>query len=88
MGPQVFPVLAYKFPNLRILSSYFKFSPVGQGFNVTSLGNREIAGGLSYIWPNGEHPISASFDMANLSILVENAQISSSSYSFSAGYGF
>ena len=88
MGPQIFPVFTYKFPSLKVLTTYLKYSPVGQGFNITSLGNREIAAGFSHTWPNGPHPITGSIDIANLSILVQGSQISSTSYSFSGGYGF
>jgi hypothetical protein len=71
------------------VAGYLKYSPVGSGLGIESFGNREIAVGFSWTRKlKTGHPLSASLDFANLSFTVDDSQISSTSFSLSAGYGW
>ncbi len=87
-GPQLFPVVSTFFGS-NSLSAYLKFSPVGEGFNIASLSDREIAGGISYAHSYAEgNSISLHLDISQLSITVGDIPVTSSSTSFSVGYDF
>ena len=89
MGPQFFPVLRGRVANADSVLGYFKFSPVGAGFALTSLSNREIAFGVgwSHLFRNARS-ITVSVDWANLSLLIDDTTIQSTSLSLSVGYSF
>lgn len=47
-GPQIFPVLTRALEDGRVVSGYFKLSPMANGFSILNLSSSEIAAGLSY----------------------------------------
>lgn len=50
-GPQLYPTVRYSLNNGGAVLSYFKFSPISQGFTLMSFTNFEIAVGLHYQFP-------------------------------------
>ena len=94
MGPQFYPTFGRNFGRTSV-SGYLKYSPIGDGFSVMSLTNREIAFGigLAYGLRNG-NAISLNLDLANLGFTVEDVltltkiSVSSSTSSVNLGYSF
>lgn len=88
-GPQVFPVLTRGFTGGHAVTTYFKFSPIAANMAIQSLGNREIAAGLSFtqLLKSGD-ALLYSVDGAKLDFSTDGAAISNSSLSFSVGYGW
>lgn len=88
MGPQLFPVVRRMFGNGDTIAGYFKFSPVGSGFALRSLADREIGGGLAWThrFQGTRNAISVAVDAADLSLLIDEFEIQSKSLSFSVGY--
>jgi len=89
MGPQLYPVVSRRFGNSSLLA-YFKFSPVGSGFGITSLANNEIAGGLNFSHPirNSGMSYSVGVDMSQLSLNFQSIQVLVNTASLSAGLSF
>jgi hypothetical protein len=89
MGPQIFVVLGKGLDDTRRTSTYFKFSPVGSGFSLQNLSDRELAAGLGYSfhWTAG-HPGVIGFDVSNLFVHVGDIPITVRTFSLSAGYLF
>lgn len=86
MGPQLYPVVRYSLKRGDVLAGYFKFSPVGGGFNLQNLDNREIAFGLSWTAPKLiQGGVTFSVDVAELALLIDGVTISSRTFSFSIG---
>ncbi len=91
MGPQLYPYLVRVFNNGDALSFYAKFSPVGGGFKILSLSNREIAAGTSYSFgfKNG-HSLSLTADFAILQLTFpgqQNDLIKNNTITFGLAYG-
>lgn len=89
MGPQLYPTFRRQFKNGMTLMSYFKFSPITNGLQFLTLGNRELAAGASMIFPlsNG-HSVSAALDYSNLSLSLSGTTILVSALSIGVGYVF
>ena len=87
-GPQLFPVLRRHFKKGDSASAYLKFSPVTSSFSLAPLTDRELAAGVSYMRPFGNgHTWGAAFDVAQLSLVIEDVTIVSRSYSLGAVLG-
>jgi hypothetical protein len=87
-GPQIFPSVRRMFKKGNAVAGYFKFSPISDGFSFFSLANHEIATGAAYTHPlKSGRMISASVDLANISIEINTVAISSSTITLSVGYG-
>ncbi len=66
-GPQIYPNIRLRLPGNRSLSGYFKFSPVSDRLNFQDLGNREIAIGGAYMFPDKKgNTWGATFDVSTL----------------------
>ncbi len=66
-GPQIYPNIRLRLPGNRSLSGYFKFSPVSDRLNFQNLGNREIAIGGAYMFPDKKgNTWGATFDVSTL----------------------
>jgi hypothetical protein len=92
MGPQLYPTYSRAFP-FGILSTYFKFSPVGRGVTVAPLDSREIAMGIAWVRPHKkEYNLVFSLDYSNFKTqlpLGEALQeVSNNSLSFAGGIEF
>jgi hypothetical protein len=70
-GPQLFPMLNYAFKSKASISTYIKFSPVSDRFNILQIGSYEFASGVSY-YPAKKilfnHPIGISFDYSQAGV--------------------
>jgi hypothetical protein len=94
MGPQLFPVLRRTLSSGDTVTCYLKLSPVGEGFAIEGLTNREMAfgGAWNHVLKNGR-TFSAMLDFANLALYLPNGDgiptaVSSTSFSLSAGLSF
>ncbi len=66
-GPQIYPNIRLQLPGNRSLNGYLKFSPVSDGLNFQNLGNREIAIGGAYMFPDRRgNTWGVTFDMSTL----------------------
>jgi hypothetical protein len=72
MGPQIYPLINYYLPSGVVLTGYFKYSPVGNGFALTSLANRELAGGVGMAIPvnKGANVLTIGVDYSQLDLDV------------------
>ena len=88
-GLQLFPTLSRALANGDTVLGYFKFSPVGNSLGFLSLASREIASGLSWIHPlKNSHPLSVSFDYADLAIsFAPVSTASAKTMTLGMGYG-
>ncbi len=70
-GPQLFPMLNYAFKSKASLSTYIKFSPVSDRFDILQIGSYEFASGISY-YPSKKilfnHPLGISFDYSQAGV--------------------
>jgi len=69
-GPQFYPTLRRVLGNGGAIATYFKFSPISQGFALMSFTNFEIATGLHYQFPKnpGKLGYSLGVDLSQLAI--------------------
>jgi hypothetical protein len=91
-GPQLFPLLKRTLGPRNTLYGYFKYSPVGNRFALTSFDNREIAAGAGWVrsLKNG-HPLTLSLDFANLKQFSDTRVDTTTlvtTWTLSLGYGF
>jgi hypothetical protein len=86
-GPQIFPVLRRNFNNGNYASGYLKYSMISYGSHLLSPSQYEAAGGASYGWrmSNGNH-FSANLDIARLSLVIPEGNVTSTSVSLGIGY--
>lgn len=86
-GPQLYPTLRRQFANGSMGVFYFKFSPVSANFSLLQLASREIAAGITYVFPqhNGRS-FSVSFDISDMQLQIDGDHGSSSTISLSAAY--
>lgn len=93
MGPQIYPVVSRSFKNQTSAYGYFKYSPVsGGGFSLNSSSSEVALGGGYSFWapfPGGlKRLITATLDIARLSLLIEDVSIQSTSTTIGLSYGF
>lgn len=89
-GPQLYPLLRTTFSGGSSSWLYFRYSPIFSGFALLDLSNAELAGGLGYSFPpsRNQQIFSIKFDIALLSLLLQNTSIQSDTYVLSANYRF
>ncbi|MCM0605371.1 MAG: hypothetical protein KA715_04715 [Xanthomonadaceae bacterium] len=68
-GPQFYPTVRYSLNNGGSFLSYFKFSPISQGFTLMSFTNFEIALGIHYQFPRTKKlGYSVGLDLSKVSL--------------------
>lgn len=88
MGPTLFPTFQAYFPQ-GYFSTYAKYSPVGNGTQISSLNYGELAVGASWTRPLKRQGVMLlSFDLSRLRAQAQGLPISSNSMSLSIGYGY
>jgi hypothetical protein len=88
-GPQLFPVVRYRFGSGKAIATYFKWSPVSDSTSLMSLGNYELAAGGAYVIPlMNRRSVSVTLDAASLKLVVGRVTIESLSVSLGGAYGF
>jgi hypothetical protein len=87
-GPQIYPTVRYVMENGDAISAYLKFSPVSEKLSLMNISNREIAGGLGYIWilENGQS-FSLNLDVSNIILSRESKTVENDSVSIGVQYG-
>jgi hypothetical protein len=86
-GPQFYPLLSRSIGLNDNLQTYFKFSPVTDGFNVLTLSNRELALGFNWnhLFPGG-HALTFNLNFANLKLNLDGKTVDSTSFSIGPGF--
>ncbi len=88
-GFQILPSVRFTLPDQSVLSTYFKFSTVNEGFAFRSLENRELAFGVQWSPLRGwATPWSVSLDMSALASEVQTEEIRLQTYSIGVTYKF
>ncbi len=88
-GPQFFPLLRRELENGKSAFGYLKYSPVNTSFTSISFSNQEFAFGGGWMTPiKGVRSLSLNLDVATIGLKIKNVEISNTSISLSAGYGF
>jgi hypothetical protein len=88
MGPQLYPSISRQIGDYSI-AGYFKFCPVGAGFNLATFTDREMAGGVQFRFPvRNQKVYSIGLDIADLRVKIDGTQVSTTSVSLSASYGW
>ncbi len=88
-GPQLYPALVGYVGRGQSISIYAKYSPVSDGFSLLSFKNRELAGGISYLFPMSSSIGGViNFDAANLEVTIRNVKMTMSNFSLGFGVQF
>ena len=88
IGPQIFPEVSYRFQHSKMVTAYFKFSPilVGSSFNLKS--DREVALGIGYryLFLNGKS-IGITLDYSQLDAVAGSIEAHTQTTTLGLGYG-
>jgi hypothetical protein len=88
-GPQIYPSVRYSLAENRVISGYFKFSPISNQLQLLSLTSREIATGLTYTHLlENFRSVSVGFDLSDLILVNGETTVATKTYSLGVQFGF
>lgn len=88
MGPQLFPVVTRNLRGGGSIGGYLKFSPIGTGFSLRNLSDREIGAGVQWRRSlDSEIPFILAVDFSDLALNFEEVSTRISARTFSCSIG-